>query len=150
MKQPDKKPVPLRTESPAIFVEAPPSKLLAKLASLRARDTASEEEISRSTSFKDLPAVVPPYNGGLKRDGRLNLVEELEVGPVNHTAPFDDPNFERLEPNSGIKLSCVLLLFCNSALIFLLDRARCLMTTYKTIYVVDTSSLLPVYMERYV
>ena len=39
-----------------------------------------------------------------KRDDRLALVEDLEVGPHDHKAPFDDPNFERLEPNSGIRL----------------------------------------------
>ncbi|TCD60851.1 hypothetical protein EIP91_009400 [Steccherinum ochraceum] len=40
-----------------------------------------------------------------QRDDRLALVEDLEIGPSEHTAPFDDPHFEHLEPNSGIRLS---------------------------------------------
>lgn len=39
------------------------------------------------------------------RDDRLALIEELVPGPVEHTPPFDDPHFEKLEPNSGIRLS---------------------------------------------
>jgi minichromosome maintenance protein 10 len=42
-----------------------------------------------------------------KRDERLALVEDLEVGPVEHKPPFDDPLFEQFEPNSGIRLKCV-------------------------------------------
>ena len=41
------------------------------------------------------------------RDDRLALIEDLEVGPINHRPPFDDPHFRQLEPNSGIRLSWV-------------------------------------------
>lgn len=40
-----------------------------------------------------------------KRDDRLALIEDLEVGPTDHKPPFDDPHFRQLEPNSGIRLS---------------------------------------------
>ncbi|KAG0694889.1 hypothetical protein DFH29DRAFT_297665 [Suillus ampliporus] len=43
------------------------------------------------------------------RDDRLAIVEQLDVGPVDHKPPLDDPHFERLEPNSGIRLSSRLL-----------------------------------------
>ncbi|KAL6299390.1 hypothetical protein BKA93DRAFT_829955 [Sparassis latifolia] len=39
------------------------------------------------------------------RDDRLALVEELVLGPAEHKPPFDDPHFEKLEPNSMIRLS---------------------------------------------
>lgn len=44
---------------------------------------------------------------GLKRNEDLSLVEDLDPGPYEHSAPFDDPHFEKLEPNSGIRLSYV-------------------------------------------
>ena len=66
----------------------------------------------RSTSFLEK---VPPVTGpgpevegessGRKRDENLILVEDLELGAVEHNDPFDDPDFEKLEPNSGIRLS---------------------------------------------
>ncbi|KAJ7725273.1 hypothetical protein B0H14DRAFT_3098149 [Mycena olivaceomarginata] len=40
-----------------------------------------------------------------QRDDRLAIVETLDVGPVDHKPPFDDPYFQQLEPNSGIRLS---------------------------------------------
>ena len=43
-----------------------------------------------------------------KRDDRLALIEDLEVGPTDYKPPFDDPHFQQLEPNSGIRLSCVI------------------------------------------
>lgn len=42
-----------------------------------------------------------------QRDDRLALIEDLEVGPTDHKAPFDDPHFQQMEPNSGIRLSWV-------------------------------------------
>ena len=41
------------------------------------------------------------------RDDRLAIVEDLVPGPADHKPPFDDPRFEKLEPNSGIRLSYV-------------------------------------------
>lgn len=43
-------------------------------------------------------------SSGLERDERLALVEKLELGPRHFEPPFGDPNFEQLEPNSGIRL----------------------------------------------
>ena len=45
--------------------------------------------------------------GLTKRYGKLTIVEDLVLGPVDHKPPFDDPRFEKLEPNSGIRLSYV-------------------------------------------
>ncbi len=51
------------------------------------------------------------YSGVPARDDNLTLIEELELGPYEHKSPFDDPLFERLEPHSGIRLSCVAFFF---------------------------------------
>ena len=68
----------------------------------------------RSSGFGDKPAprseVNPYVSHGYavdapKRDDRLALIEELEVGPIEHKPPFDDPHFKLLEPNSSIRLS---------------------------------------------
>ena len=42
---------------------------------------------------------------GVKRDDRLALVEDIERGPYEFTPPTDDPDFQQLEPHSGIRLS---------------------------------------------
>lgn len=44
-----------------------------------------------------------------KRNHDLTLKEELVQGPVYHKAIPGDPNFETVEPNSGIRLRYVLL-----------------------------------------
>ncbi|OCH85041.1 hypothetical protein OBBRIDRAFT_343267 [Obba rivulosa] len=86
-------------------VEQPPSTVLKKLASAHASSSrvTPAEAVTRSSDFTEKPAhferPVP------ERDDRLALVEELLPGPVEHKAPFDDPHFEKLEPNSGIRLS---------------------------------------------
>ncbi|KAG6909164.1 hypothetical protein DXG01_001791 [Tephrocybe rancida] len=67
----------------------------------------------RSSGFTERPPPVVTQDGqdqsllssALKRDDRLALIEELEPGPVDHIPPADDPDFDRLEPNSGIRLS---------------------------------------------
>lgn len=56
------------------------------------------------TRMEENPFIV---SSAPKRDDQLALIEDLEVGPVDHIPPIDDPNFEKLEPNSGIRLSCV-------------------------------------------
>jgi minichromosome maintenance protein 10 len=43
-------------------------------------------------------------NTAPNRDERLAIIEDLEPGPVEHTPPSDDPEFQQLEPNSGIRL----------------------------------------------
>lgn len=58
---------------------------------------------SRSSSFEQRAV----KDSG--RNERLELLEKLERGPVQFQPPVDDPNFERLEPNSKTKLRYVFL-----------------------------------------
>ncbi|KAL0579267.1 hypothetical protein V5O48_002721 [Marasmius crinis-equi] len=93
------------------------SNLLSKLADIRRTTEDGEDTHSarnfRTSSFTDKPRQRPeqpqPIASGAstvpKRDERLALVEEMEPGPIEHTPPFDDPSFEKIEPNSGIRLS---------------------------------------------
>lgn len=96
-----------------------PSNVLSKLAghSNRSQDTTDFEDIQRSSGFSEKPAPVfnsePDVTNAPKRDDRLVLIEDLEVGPVDHNAPFDDPNFQQLEPNSGIRLSYVVWIYAR-------------------------------------
>ncbi|WFD18185.1 hypothetical protein MCAP1_000386a, partial [Malassezia caprae] len=53
---------------------------------------------SRSCSFDQRPV------HHTERNERLELLEELDRGPVQCQPPIDDPNFERLEPNAQVKL----------------------------------------------
>jgi minichromosome maintenance protein 10 len=107
-----------------------PSSVLTKLGTLHNRsvDSASAETVIRSTAFSEklrasvaertdqilpgssIDTSADTGSNALKRDDRLALVEELEVGPVEHKPSFDDPLFEQVEPNSGIRLKCVFLL----------------------------------------
>ncbi|KAG1740634.1 hypothetical protein EDB19DRAFT_1895312 [Suillus lakei] len=103
----------------------PPSNLLSKLSKLSG-GTAKQEQVNsvqRSHSLLARPEPEPCITSNPKmnavppsasqpasdivpnRDDRLAIVEQLEVGPVDHKPPLDDPHFERLEPNSGIRLS---------------------------------------------
>lgn len=102
-----------------------PSNLISKLSKLSG-GTAKQEQVNsaqRSHSLLTRPkpepsivsnpktiAVPPSASQSVSdivpnRDDRLAIVEQLEVGPVDHKPPLDDPNFQRLEPNSGIRLS---------------------------------------------
>ena len=87
-----------------------PSKLLSNLASVQPKVDTSEasESVPRSTGFKEAPRViqeeVEQEYEHRKRDERLALVEDLESGPYEFTPPYDDPDFERLEPHSGINM----------------------------------------------
>ena len=87
--------------------------MLSKLASFsKSQDDHEDRQstVMRSAGFADRPAPRPTVEQGddrvygQKRDEELALVEELELGPAEHKAPFDDPHFEYLEPNSGIRL----------------------------------------------
>ncbi|KAJ7161007.1 hypothetical protein C8R46DRAFT_1106205 [Mycena filopes] len=92
------------------FVPVKPaaSTLLSMLASSNRRpmDNVDTEPLVRSSAFTDTPALEapPPESSTLRRDERLALIEDLEPGPTDCKAPFDDPHFEQLEPNSGIRL----------------------------------------------
>ncbi|KAF5376070.1 hypothetical protein D9615_007682 [Tricholomella constricta] len=90
------------------------SNLLNNLAQLKkSKHPERITTIARSSGFTDKPPPPAPSAdedvfGELsapKRDDRLALVEDLEPGPVDHIPPIDDPDFEKLEPNSGIRLS---------------------------------------------
>lgn len=76
------------------------------------------DSIMRSSAFDDKPVSCPGLDAAAlmrrveaidapKRDDRLVLIENLEVGPTDHKPTFDDPHFQHLEPNSDIRLSCV-------------------------------------------
>lgn len=90
-----------------------PSTMLTKLSSINrtARlDGDATEPPARSTGFTERPQEIrPPAEEKLvqKRDERLALIESLEPGPYEHTPPYDDPEFARSEPHSGINLTYV-------------------------------------------
>jgi len=97
-----------------------PSGLINKLAALSKRPPTEDAPINlpRSSAFTEKAKPPPPSETSIprsietecnapKRDDRLALIEDLEIGPYNHVAPFDDPGFEQLEPNSGIRLTYV-------------------------------------------
>ncbi|KAK7056189.1 hypothetical protein VNI00_002741 [Paramarasmius palmivorus] len=117
-RQPHAKTVAARTNPDSASLTEPPipvkpvaSNLLEKLAGLR--DKSQEERPprhNRTNGFterppeQDMPIPDNPCTG-TKRDDRLAIIEDLQPGPVEHTPSFDDPNFDALEPNSGIRLS---------------------------------------------
>lgn len=105
-----------------------PSNLLSKLSKLSGGTAKKEQANStqRSHSLLARPEPEPSIASNPKiiavppsasqpvsdmvpnRDDRLAIIEQLKVGPMDHKPPLDDPHFERLEPNSGIRLSYVL------------------------------------------
>lgn len=88
----------------------------------KSKDATPIDQVIRSFAFSETPA--PRANLGLeldivdapKRDDRLALIEDLEMGPTDHKPPLDDPFFKQVEPNSGIRLLCV---ECNFHLRFI-------------------------------
>ncbi|KAJ7799774.1 hypothetical protein B0H14DRAFT_3114040 [Mycena olivaceomarginata] len=94
------------------FVPVKPaaSTLLSKLAHVNRQpfDKVEPEPLIRSSAFTDTPRDPSVSSSTVpQRDDRLAIVETLDVGPVDHKPPFDDPYFQQLEPNSGIRLSCI-------------------------------------------
>ncbi|KAJ7630043.1 hypothetical protein DFH06DRAFT_705294 [Mycena polygramma] len=91
------------------FVPVKPaaSTLLSKLATviLRPLNAVEAEPLVRSSAFTDTPQAPDSAPNVPQRDERLAIIENLEVGPVDHKPSFDDPHFQQLEPNSGIRLS---------------------------------------------
>jgi minichromosome maintenance protein 10 len=93
----------------------PASNLLNKLATINRRQEPADSlrSIARSSGFSERPPPQPTQAdddvfdeaSASKRDERLALIEDLEPGPVEFTPPSDDPDFEKTEPNSGIRLS---------------------------------------------
>jgi minichromosome maintenance protein 10 len=55
---------------------------------------------------EDLSHPETPFDG-VERDEDMQIVENLVIGPIEHKAPFDDPNFKNFEPYSRINLSYV-------------------------------------------
>ena len=98
----------------------PPSNVLKKLSNLSNRSNAqSKPGYARSSNLSEIPKPLmakepeheAPYEttqSVSQRDENLAIIEELRMGPTDHKAPLDDPLFEHLEPNSGIRLSYVL------------------------------------------
>ncbi|KAJ7802186.1 hypothetical protein B0H14DRAFT_3884706 [Mycena olivaceomarginata] len=97
-------------KQPEEFVPVKPaaSTLLSKLAHVNRQpfDKVEPEPLVRSSAFTDTPRD-PSVSSSTapQRDDRLAIIETLDVGPVDHKPPFDDPYFQQLEPNSGIRLS---------------------------------------------
>ena len=89
-----------------MILKPPPSKLLSNLARMNSInvDPTTTEPPPRSTGFTEKPKEVELDS---KRDDRLALIDDLEPGPYEHNPPFDDPKFDKLEPNSGIYLMSV-------------------------------------------
>ncbi|TFK29144.1 hypothetical protein FA15DRAFT_632659 [Coprinopsis marcescibilis] len=90
-----------------------PSNLLQKLSKVTNEPEIKPEPVNRSTSFAEQVRSASPRPEGdsedvfsaPKRDENLMLVEDLEPGPYEFTAPSDDPLFQKLEPHSGIALT---------------------------------------------
>jgi len=109
------------------YTKPAPSNILSKLSKLSGGPPkpGQEKSIQRSHSLlarsKPEPSLAPSFevdatpstppqpilNAVPGRDDRLAIIEQLEVGPIDHKPPPDNPHFERLEPNSGIRLSYV-------------------------------------------
>ncbi|KAI0330123.1 hypothetical protein GY45DRAFT_1324208 [Cubamyces sp. BRFM 1775] len=88
------------------------STVLQKLAQVhKAKDKAPvQDAVIRSSAFSSKPAPITPRTEAdpmpsQTRDDTMAVIEELTLGPSDHKPPFDDPHFEKLEPNSGIRLS---------------------------------------------
>ena len=91
------------------------STVLQKLAEAhKQKNKAPEREtVARSNAFSAKPPpIAPPEDhddgNAAARDETMALIEDIPIGPKDHKPPFDDPHFEKLEPNSNIRLSCVL------------------------------------------
>lgn len=86
-----------------------PSNVISKLATLGRSDDVEENDRPsvRTTGFSEqaaAPQPAPEERLAHKRDERLALIENLQQGPYEHTAPHDDPAFEKLEPILGLTL----------------------------------------------
>ena len=92
-----------------------PTKPKNKTAKPVAKPIGRSDEPARSTVIERLASLSEPVakpaesqvtgNYGHKRDERLVLVENLIPGPYQHKGHPDDPNFDKFEPHSSIRLS---------------------------------------------
>ncbi|KAI0764823.1 hypothetical protein C8Q74DRAFT_1206105 [Fomes fomentarius] len=88
------------------------STVLQKLAQAHSKKGKAPEQdtVARSNSFAAKPPSIAAASdqddrNSAMRDDNLALIEDIPIGPADHKPPFDDPHFEKLEPNSGIRLS---------------------------------------------
>lgn len=86
-----------------------PSALFTQLKTLSAKKEEAYDSVTRTEGFSETPLPPPGKPTGTIRDENLAIIEELEPGPIEHRPITDDPNFEKLEPNSGIRLKCVIM-----------------------------------------
>ena len=92
--------------SASTFKSAPKSSFISQLRSLNPSKTEDvEPNYQRAEGFSEKP--VTSQARGPVRDDTLTVVEDLEPGPSDHKPPADDPSFEKLEPNSGIRLKLI-------------------------------------------
>lgn len=80
---------------------------ISQLKELNVNNTDGHEAIVRTDGFDEKPTSAPSMTDAVKapvRDDRLAIVEKLELGPAEHKSIPDDPNFNKIEPNSGIRL----------------------------------------------
>ncbi|KAJ7270679.1 hypothetical protein B0H12DRAFT_1177892 [Mycena haematopus] len=97
-------------KQPEAFVPTQPaaSTLLSRLATVNRQphDAVEAVPLVRSSTFTDAPLdSSASVSTAPQRDDRLAIIENLDVGPADHKPCFDDPHFQQLEPNSGIRLS---------------------------------------------
>ena len=81
--------------------------MFSQLKSISAKKEEAYDSVTRTEGFSETPLPPPGKSAGTSRDENLAIIEELEPGPAEHRPIIDDPNFERLEPNSGIRLKYV-------------------------------------------
>ncbi|KAI1798437.1 hypothetical protein LXA43DRAFT_875943 [Ganoderma leucocontextum] len=99
----------------ATAAPTPPSTVLQKLAKAHNKKSGSSEQdpaATRSTAFSARPPAPNQASSeelGTRRDDDMTLIEDLTLGPAEHKPPFDDPHFEKLEPNSGIRIASRIL-----------------------------------------
>lgn len=71
--------------------------------SKKRRESSAIGEDQAGNESDDLDITDGPTNPK-KRNKDGTVIEELEMGPIDFVPPRNDPDFERIEPNSGIKL----------------------------------------------
>lgn len=92
-----------------------PSNILRSLDVRRSKLKDAEERrgMERSTGFsvaanaplpKQMQEGIPEDDSYAQRDESLALIEKLEMGPKEFAAPGDDPQWQKVEPNSKIRL----------------------------------------------
>lgn len=90
----------------AITESASRSEFVSQLRTLNPSKTEKAEPvIQRTEGFSEEP--VAARGKETVRDNTLAIVEDLELGPAEHKPLAEDPTFEKLEPNTGIRLRLV-------------------------------------------